>query len=187
MEPLRVVALVGSLRAASLNRRLFEHVLTLVPEGMVVEEASIRGLPVFDDDLRAGDGEDGFPDAVAVLRARVRSADAVLFVSPEYNYSIPAPLKNAIDWVSRAPAQPFADKAVAMLGASPGRSGTMRMQYHLRQVLVFVDAHPINKPEVMVSNAAAEFGEGATPNEATSALIRSQLEALGSWARRLRE
>lgn len=187
MDQIRVAALIGSLRAASLNRSLFEHVLTLAPDGMVIEEASIRGLPVYDDDLRTSNEEDGFPEAVCAVRQTVRDADAVLFISPEYNYSIPGPLKNAIDWVSRGPAPPFAGKPAAILGASPGRLGTARMQYHLRQVLVFLDAHPINKPEVMVSGATAQFGPGGQVEEGTSRLIAGQLEALAAWTRQLRQ
>lgn len=182
MSDLMVAAMIGSLRAASLNRRLYEHARTLAPDGMQIEEAPIRDLPLYDEDLRDGGS---FPEPVAVLRRRLAAADALLIVSPEYNFSIPAPLKNAIDWCSRGDDQPFAGKAVAIMGASPGRLGTGRMQYHLRQVFVFVDAYPLNKPEVMVAGAASQFGEGETPDEATSSIVASQLEALAAWTRRL--
>lgn len=116
----------------------------------------------------------------------LRGADAILIVAPEYNYSLPAPLKNAIDWASRAPEQPFLGMPVAIMGASGGRLGTARMQYQLRQVLVAVDARVLNRPEVMVAGAREQFGDGVQPQELTTTLIVQLLEALGAWTRTIR-
>src|SRR5690606_21580606 len=106
MPNLRVAVLIGSLRAASLNRRLFEHALAVAPDDIELFEVPIAELPLYNEDLRADDTEAGFPEPVRELRASLRSADAVLLIGPEYNYSIAAPLKNALDWASRAPDKP---------------------------------------------------------------------------------
>src|ERR1019366_6581916 len=117
----------------------------------------------------------------------IRAADAILLVTPEYNYSIPGVLKNAIDWASR----PYGDnswdgKPVAVMGASLGPLGTARAQYHLRQVFVFLNMHAVNKPEVMISGAAERFDDrGNLKDEKTGKLIRSLLESLVEWARQL--
>lgn len=127
------------------------------------------------------------PARVTLLKARIRSADAVLFVTPKYNYSIPGVLKNAIDWASR----PYGDNAwegkpVAVMGASPGAMGTARAQYHLRQVFVFLNMCPLNRPEVMIANAGQRFDEEANlVDENTGKYIRSLLESLVQWTRRL--
>ena len=126
----------------------------LVPEGASIEIFDIDGLPGFNQDE-----EKNPPAKVTELKAKVRAADAILFVTPEYNYSIPGVLKNAIDWASR----PYGDsawngKTVAVMGASVGVIGTARAQYHLRQVFVFLDMHAVNQPEVMI-NASKSFDE----------------------------
>jgi chromate reductase len=149
---------------------------------MAIEIADIRDLPLYDEDLRA----QGLPEPVQKLRERIAAADAILIVTPEYNYSIPGVLKNAIDWASRPPSQPFADKPLAIMGASGGPSGTMRAQYHLRQVAVFLDMHPLNKPEVFVRSAQERIdAEGKLTDEATRKVIAEQLVALATWTRRL--
>jgi chromate reductase len=131
------------------------------------------------------------PDGVTVepveaLRHAIRSADALLIVSPEYNFSIPGVLKNALDWSSRPPDQPFQDKPVALMGASPGLIGTARMQYHLRQCFVLLDARVLNKPEVMIATAARKFdASGDLIDEATEKQIRELLQSLAAWTRRL--
>jgi chromate reductase, NAD(P)H dehydrogenase (quinone) len=129
---------------------------------------------------------DGFTGPVADLVEAIRAADAVLFVSPDYNYSIPGVLKNAVDWVSRAPEQPFRGKPAGIMGASTGVVGTARMQYHLRQVLVFVEALPVNRPEIIVGRAAERFhADGNLTDDATATFIRDYLAMLGDWTRRL--
>jgi len=141
-----------------------------------------RGSPFNEDD------EQTLPARVVELKARVREADAILIATPEYNYSVPGVLKNAIDWGSR----PYGDnvwdgKPVAIMGASPGPLGTARAQYHLRQSFVFLNMYPVNRPEVMISNAAQRFdAQGRLADEGSRTRIRQLLEALVAWTRRLR-
>ncbi len=177
------VAIIGSLRRGSYNRMAFNAMSDLLPPRVTLAEAPIADLPPYNDDVRE---EQGYPEAAAQLRAQIAAADAVVFISPEYNYSIPGVLKNAIDWASRPPDQPFKNKPVAVLGASTGVIGTARMQYHLRQSMVFVEALPLNKPEVMITFAAQKFdGSGRLSDEPTREIMRQQLEALATWVRRL--
>ena len=184
MDDLNVLPLLGSLRQGSYNRMVLAAARELAPAGVtILPEPELREIPPYDDDVRESSG---FPPAVQALRDAIAAADAVLFVSPEYNYSIPGLLKNAIDWASRAPDQPFAGKPVGIMGASGGPAGTARMQYHLRQVLVFVDALPINKPEVMVGTAQSRFdNSGRLTDETTEQFIRDHVAALAAWTRRL--
>lgn len=180
---LKVLGIAGSLREKSYNRAVLQAAARdLVPGGMEINMCDIAGVPLYNDDHRA----DGFPAAVEDLRTRIARADGVLIATPEYNYSVPGVLKNAIDWASRPPEQPFDGKPVAILGASPGRLGTARAQYHLRQVFVFLNAMVMNKPEVMVSSVHEIFGEdGSIADQATADIIRAQLEAFGHWIRKV--
>lgn len=183
MAPLRVVGLSGSLRQGSFNTRILHAAVDLAPPGMLVQPYPLHDIPMYNGDLMVG-GE--FPASVVALRAAVQSANALLFVSPEYNYSLPAVLKNAIDWLSRTPSPPAAGKACAIMGASPGGLGTSRMQYHLRQVCVFLDLHPLNKPEVMIPRVQEKFSpEGELIDEGTKKIIGDQLIALEAWARKI--
>jgi chromate reductase, NAD(P)H dehydrogenase (quinone) len=182
---MHILALIGSLRRDSYNRMAYNAVRELLPEGVTIEEGEIGSLPPFNDDVLA---ESGHPEPVRRLREQIAAADAVLFISPEYNYSIPGVLKNAIDWVSRpATDQPFRGKPVAIMGAAGRAIGTARMQYHLRQVFVFVEAIALVKPEVMINFAAQKFdASGRLTDEPTRAVMRAQLEALVAWVERLR-
>jgi chromate reductase len=122
------------------------------------------------------------------LKDAIAASDAVLFVTPEYNRSIPGALKNAIDWASRPPDVPLLGKPVAMLGASPGILGTARAQYHLRQCCVFLDMHPVNKPEVFIAQAASKFdAQGRLTDQTARDLIGQLLVALRDWTIRLRQ
>ena len=123
------------------------------------------------------------------FKKRIREADAILFVTPEYNYSIPGVLKNAIDWASRPYGDSaWTDKPAAIMGASVGTLGTARAQYHLRQVFVFLNVHAVNQPEVMIANAAQNFdAEGNLTNETTKNLIRQLLSNLVAWTRGLHQ
>jgi chromate reductase, NAD(P)H dehydrogenase (quinone) len=179
----KVLGISGSLRKGSYNTAALRTVAQLLPDGMVLETGEIRDLPLYDEDVKAA----GFPSAVDRLAAQVKAADALLFVTPEYNFSIPGVLKNAIDWVSRVPGQPFAGKPVAMMGASAGMLGSARAQYHLRQVCVFLNMFPINKPEVFIGQAQTKFdGEGRLTDPTARDLIAQLLVALRDWTRRLR-
>jgi len=178
-----VFAVVGSLRKGSFNKALLRAAIELAPDGMTVGTASIADIEPYNDDVRIA----GFPPPVTALREAIARADGLLFVTPEYNYSVPGVLKNAIDWASRPPNQPFAGKPMGMMGASGAMGGTMRAQYHLRQVAVFLDAHPMNKPEVFVRNAATLFDEqGTLVDEATRKVVAQYMEAFGAWVRRMK-
>ena len=146
---LKVLGISGSLRAKSFNSGALRAAQELVPEGMSIDIADISGVPLYNGDVEA----DGMPEAVVRLRDQIREADGLLIVTPEYNYSIPGVLKSAIDWASRPPDQPFDAKPMAIMGASPGGSGTMRCQYQLRQAFIFLNGLIMNRPEVMISGA----------------------------------
>ena len=180
---MKIVGLSGSLRKGSYNSAALRAAQALAPEGTVIEIAEIGDLPLYNDDVRAA----GYPAAVERLRRQIAQADAVLFVTPEYNYSVSGVLKNAIDWASRPPNQPFDGKPVAIMGASGGLFGTARAQYHLRQMLIFLNAFPVNKPEVMIGQAQTKFDEaGNLTDEATREFIRKLLVSLVAWTERLK-
>ena len=173
---IRVVGISGSLRRGSFNTSLLHAAMDLSPEGMSIKPAAID-LPLYNDDIR----EQGYPESVTELRSRIAEADAVLIATPEYNYSVPGVLKNAIDWASRPPDQPFEKKPVAIMGASPGRIGTARAQYHLRQSFVFLDAAVLNKPEIMVGSAHTVFDDkGRLTDDTTREYVTHLLEALAA-------
>jgi len=180
---LNVLGLCGSLRQASYNLAALRAAQALAPgAGMQIDIADISDLPLYNEDVYA----QGFPAPVERLRNQIRAADALLFVTPEYNYSMPGVLKNAIDWASRPPEQPFAGKPAAIMGASPGALGSARAQYHLRQTLVFLDVHPLNKPEVMIGAAHERFdAQGQLIHEPTREFIGKLLAALAAWTQRL--
>jgi chromate reductase len=178
-----VVGISGSLRKASFNTALLRAAIAAAPAGVDASIADISDLPLYDDDVRA----QGFPAPVARLREQIARADALVIATPEYNYSIPGVLKNAIDWGSRGSDHPFAGKPLAILGASQSMSGTMRAQYHLRQIAVFLDMHPINKPEIFVRMAQNAFdASGALTDEGTAKLLPPMWTALVAWTRRLK-
>ena len=181
--PIRVLGISGSLRKGSYNTAALRAAIELAPTGVTVEQADISDLPLYNDDVRVA----GFPAPAERLVQQICEADALLFVTPEYNYSVPGVLKNAIDWVSRSPKQPFAGKPAAIMGASPGAIGTARSQYHLRQIAVFLDLKLINKPEVMIGTAAERFDEaGRLTHEPTREFIGKLLTALHHWTLLLR-
>jgi chromate reductase len=181
---LQVLAICGSLRKGSFNRMAMQAAIARAPQGMTIAEGAIEGIPLYNEDVR----EAGEPAAVALLKRQVRQADALLFVTPEYNYSVPGVLKNAIDWVSRPVAQsPFDGKPVAVMGASTGVMGTVRSQQHLRQTLMALNMLPVNEPEVLIGRAATRFAaDGSLTDEATGAFIGQLLQALYDWTLRLR-
>jgi chromate reductase len=180
---MKVVGISGSLRKGSYNTAALRAAQGLVPEGMTIEAAEIGDLPPYNEDVRQA----GYPPPVQRLRGQLAAADAVLFVTPEYNYSISGVLKNAIDWGSRPPDQPFDGKPVAIMGASGGLLGTARAQYHLRQMLVFLNAYPVNKPEVMIGQAQNKFDEaGNLTDEPTREFIRKLLVSLRDWTTKLK-
>lgn len=172
---MKVLGISGSLRKGSHNTMALRAAQKLAPEGMAIEIAAIGDIPLYNDDVR----DLGLPSAVAELKAKVMAADAVLIVTPEYNFSIPGVLKNVLDWLSRPPEPPFDGKPVAIMGASPGPVGTARVQYDLRKVLVFMNTFTVNKPEVFISHAASKFNaEGELTDEVTAKFIKDLLISL---------
>jgi chromate reductase len=180
--PIAILGIAGSLRQGSYNRAALRAAEQLVPEGAHLDIFDLAGIPPFNQD-----DERNLPARVVELKRSIRAADAVLLVTPEYNYSIPGVLKNAIDWASR----PYGDnswdgKPVAVMGASVGSLGTARAQYHLRQLVVGLNMHAVNRPEVLISNAAERFDEhGNLKDENTRKHIRNLLETLVEWAQQL--
>lgn len=175
------VAISGSLRKGSYNTMVLKTLQKLAPANITIEHLSIAEVPIYIADVYEGK----FPESVEKLVDAIKAADAVIFVSPEYNYSIPGGLKNAIDFISRSPKKPFAFKAVGIMGASPGLLGTARMQYHLRQVMVFVNAYVMNQPEVMISQADKKFDpDGNLTDEKTQGFLVKFLESLAQFSER---
>jgi chromate reductase len=181
-KTIRIVGIAGSLRRESYNRGALRAATQLVPEGATIETFELDGIPGFNQD-----DEQNPPAKVAELKRKVREADAILFVTPEYNYSVPGVLKNAIDWASR----PYGDSAwnskpVAIMGASIGNIATARAQYHPRQIFVFLNMHAINEPEVMIGNAGERFdAEGNLTDDTAKEYIRKLPQNLVDWTRRL--
>ena len=181
-RPVRILGIAGSLRRDSYNRATLRAATELVPEGASIEIFELDGIPGFNEDE-----ERNPPAKVAELKRLVREVDAILFVTPEYNYSVPGVLKNAIDWASR----PYGDSAwsgkpAAIMGASVGTIATARAQYHLRQIMVFLNMFPINQPEVMIGKAQERFdAQGNLTDDATKEFIRQLLENLVEWTRRI--
>ena len=178
----RVLGFAGSLRKDSYNRALLRAARELAAaEGLEVEIFEIDGIPPYNQD-----DESAMPAVVRDFKSRIEQADALLLVTPEFNYSVSGVLKNAIDWASRPyGTNSFEEKPVAIMGATVGTLGTSRAQYHLRQMLVYVNAYPLNRPEVMVSAAADKFMDGELVDEHTRQKVREQLAALAAWAKRL--
>lgn len=179
---MKILGICGSLRQASYNGMALRAARKLAPAGIDVEIADIAAIPMYNDDVRTA----GEPAAVTQLKAQVKAADAILLVSPEYNFSIPGVLKNTLDWLSRPPEPPFEGKPVAIMGASGGPLGTARGQYHLRQVLVYMNTFTVNKPEVFIGMAQTKFNaEGELTDETTAKFITDLLVALRTLAERV--
>jgi chromate reductase, NAD(P)H dehydrogenase (quinone) len=165
-EPIKLVAFCGSLRKASFNRMALNAFIERLPAGTSAQIIEID-WPLYNADIQA----QGFPDKVQAAQKAMLEADGIVLVTPEYNYGPSGVLKNAIDWLSRMTPQPFAAKPIAMFGASGGVLGTARAQYQLRQIMVFLDGRPVNKPEVMIGAAQNRFADGKLTDEATAKLL----------------
>ncbi len=177
-----VLGICGSLRSGSFNMAALRAAIELKPPGMTIGIADIGTIPLYNEDVRA----QGFPPPVETLRQQIKAADALLFVCPEYNYSMSGVLKNAIDWASRPPDQPFAGKPAAIMGAAAGMAGSARAQSDLRRACVFLDIHPLNKPEVLIGQAQTKFdANGRLTDEAARGFIRDMLVALENWTRQI--
>jgi chromate reductase len=172
----------GSLRAGSYNKALLNAAAEVVPEGAEIEIVDIGGLPLFNQDF-----EKNLPSNVQEFKNKIKAVDAVLFVTPEYNYSIPGVLKNAIDWASRPYGDnSFDDKPAGIMGGSMGNTATARAQYHLRQTFVFLNMHAINRPEVLVPAIHEKIdATGRLTDLHTRDKVKELLEALVAFTKRL--
>ena len=181
--PIHLLGFAGSLRKGSYNRAALRAAADLLPPDTTLEITDLDGIPVFNEDT-----EHEPPAAVTALKAKIQAADAVLIATPEYNYSVPGVLKNALDWTSRPHGDTTWDgKPAAIMSASVSRLGGVRAQYHLRQVFVYLNVRPINRPEVMIGEAQKCFdAEGRLTDDKTRELVREQLVKLVEWTRQLR-
>ncbi len=180
--PLHFVVMVGSLRESSFNAVIARALPALAPEGVTIEPLpSVGEFPLYNHDVQL----EGFPQIVARVAELIRKADGVIFVTPEYNHSFPGVLKNAIDWISRVPNQPFAGKPVAFITSSPSLFGGIRAQLHLRHVFVYLDGRVLNKPEVIIPqvNTKIDVANGEITDPATREFIADQLKAFAAFGR----
>ena len=183
-ETLRVIGIAGSLRKASYNRAMLRAAVELAPERMKIEIHDLDGVPLFNEDVEA----EGVPQAVADLRQAISGADGLLIACPEYNHGVPGVLKNAFDWLSRPPRRSVLQgKPTALMGASPGTTGTARGQSQLRQSFVFTDTPAMLQPEVLVGKAHERFdAEGKLTDDKVRDYLRMFLERFDAWIERLR-
>ncbi|PSN93432.1 NADPH-dependent FMN reductase [Candidatus Marsarchaeota G2 archaeon ECH_B_2] len=182
-EKIRVLGFAGSLRKASYNKMLLNEAVRLAPPNVVIETFDLEGIPLYNQDFEVDP-----PERVKEFKSKIRQSDALLIVTPEYNYSVPGVLKNAIDWASR----PYGDNAfdgkpVAIMSASIGMLGGARAQYHLRQMCVFLNMYPVNTPEVFVTFAPQKFdSRGRLTDKDAEKFIRQLLENLANYTLRLK-
>lgn len=179
MTDIRVLGVAGSLRLGSLNRALLRATAKLAPTGMSIDTFDLADVPLYNGDVEAA----GDPPGVAAFKAVIRAADAVLFVTPEYNHGVPGVMKNAVDWASR-PARDAAlnGKPVGIIGASPGQTGTARGQSQLRQAFEFTNSFCMPQPEILVFRAHEKFdASGELTDAKTAEFLGKYLEALRAW------
>jgi chromate reductase, NAD(P)H dehydrogenase (quinone) len=180
---MHILGIPGSLRAGSFNRSLLRAAQEAAPAGMEIEAFDLASIPLYNGDVEA----QGDPEPVAAFKAKIRAADALLFVTPEYNYGVPGVLKNAVDWASRPPGKSVLNgKPAAIMGASQGTGGTARAQLQLRQAFVFTQTIAMLQPEVLVAKAQDKFdAQGRLTDEVTRGYVRKFLEAFADWVKRL--
>lgn len=181
MADLKVLGICGSLRKASLNMVALRACKELLPPGMSLEIADIIDIPIYNQDVF----DAGVPEPVKRIRAEIAAADGLLFASPEYNFSVSAPLKNVIDWASRPPNQSFQEKPCAMFSVTPGPLGGARNQYDLRRMLVQLWAHPLPRPEVFIGNSGSKFSEGKLTDETSRKFLSDLLVGFKDWILRM--
>jgi chromate reductase len=175
----RLLGISGSLRKHSYNTAALRVAMSLAPDHVVFDTVDLGDIPLYNDDVRIA----GYPPPVAHLREMIAAADGVLIVTPEYNYSVSGVLKNAIDWASRPPEQPFDGKPIAIMSASQGMLGGARAQFHLRQSFVFLNGMVLNRPEVMIAFANKRFDDdGKLTDEPTREIIGKLVAALTAAA-----
>jgi chromate reductase len=180
---MEILGICGSLRKASLNMAALRACLELVPQGMTLRITSIADLPIFNQDVF----DAGMPEPAKRLRAEIVEADGVLIASPEYNFSVTAALKNAIDWASRPPNQSWQDKPVAIFSVTPGPLGGARVQYDLRRILGQIWAHVLPRPEVFIGAGPTKFdAQGKLTDETTRKFLTDLLAGFKPWVERMR-
>ena len=181
---MKIAGISGSLRQHSMHKGILRTVKShLNKQGIEFIEVEIGDFPLYNQDVNAK----GIPKVVQSAHELLASADAIVLASPEYNYSVSGVLKNAIDWFSRVENQAFNNKAVSIMGASPGM-GTARSQYHLRQILVFLNAFVVNKPEVMIAQAGGKFdAEGNLTDPSTIEFLDKALTSLLNLTKQLKK
>ena len=183
MADLKVLGICGSLRKASLNMAALRACNEIMPQGMMLQIANIADIPMYNQDVF----DAGMPDPVKRLRAEIAAADGLLFASPEYNFSVSAPLKNLIDWASRPPNQAFQDKPCAMFSCSQGPLGGARVQYDLRRMMVQLWSYPLPRPEVFIGNAPSKFADGKLTDETTRKFLAELLVGFKDWIARMQK
>ena len=182
MKKHHFVAISGSLRKGSLNTLALQAAQQLMPANVTIEQLFIEDVPMYNSDLY----DKNLPEIIEKLSKAIKAADALIFVTPEYNYSIPGVLKNTIDFLSKHPDKPFDSKPVGIMGASPSTLGTARAQYHLRQMLVAVNALTLNQPEVMIAQANTKFDKaGNLTDEPTKTIVRKFIVSLSDFCERV--
>ena len=181
---MNLVGLAGSLRSGSFNASLIRAAAAAAPEGAILESLDgLGGIPPYNED----DREKAVPGIVTVLAGRIRAAEGLVIATPEYNYGVPGVLKNAIDWLSRSPDQPFRRKPIGILGASMGNLGGARAQYDLRRYFIFLDGLVMNRPEVFVGAAHRKFDENGELTDApTRERLGKYMAAFADWVNRVR-
>ena len=183
---IHVLGFSGSLRKDSYNTAALRAARELLPDVMRLELFDLGNIPAYNDDKRGA----GFPDGVVAFRRKISEADALLIATPEYNFSIPGVLKNAIDWASRPDQDghlPLNWKPIAIMGVTTGMFGTVRAQMHLRQVFVYTNSYLVNKPEVLIALARQKFDDqGRLTDQASRGFLRDLLISLVDLTQRLR-
>ena len=180
----KILGMSGSLRRDSYNKAALRAALDLLPEGAELKIIDLAPIPFFNEDLEG----QALPEAVLELASGVQAADALLLATPEYNYSVPPVLKNAIDWISRPSTGAFViGKPAALMSASTGMFGGARAQYHLRQTCVVCNIMPLNHPEVFIMQAQNKFDQDLRlTDDFTRNAIKNLLQALVDWTRLLK-
>ena len=180
-RPLSVLGIAGSLRSGSLNRALLRAAAEVAPQGLSIAPWPLDEIPLYNGDVEAA----GAPEPVARFKAAIRAADALLFVTPEYNHGVPGVMKNMIDWCSRPPRRAVLErKPVAVIGASPGMTGSARGQSQLRQAFEFTNSYCMPQPEFLLARADMKFdAQGRLADTDSSAFLQRFLEAFADWTR----
>ncbi len=179
-EIINIVGLVGSLRRGSLNRVLVQAAAEVAPEGMNITIFPLNEIPVYNFDV---ENEEGFPEAVVAFREAVKSADALILATPEYNGSMSGVIKNAIDWASRGGL--LAKKPVVTMAGSPGALGATKAQEHLRQVCMHLGMYVLPRPTIAVPQFGKKIEDGVLTDEPTRGFIAKQMETFKDWIERL--